>query len=224
MTRSAAQSAQRYPLTEMLGSEANVRLLRELSRYGGQLSAPDLVSRTGLAKATVRIGLMSLERAGVVSVAGSGRAHLYAVQARHPLYAALDSLFEAEERRFEAVLQVIREAAHGCGPELVAAWLYGSVARGEDRLGGDLDIAVVASEDALEMTLAAMRGALRPAGEAFGFAPSVVGLGTNDVARLAGTQDPWWAEIVRDAFVLDGPRPDELARLSRVVSKGQTAA
>ena len=55
--RSSAQSVQRYPLTLMLGTEANLRLLRELSRHGGQLSAPALVARTGLAKTSVWAGL-----------------------------------------------------------------------------------------------------------------------------------------------------------------------
>ena len=49
MARSSPQSAQRYPLTTILGTDATVRLLRELARHGGQLSAPDLMRRSGLA-------------------------------------------------------------------------------------------------------------------------------------------------------------------------------
>jgi len=89
MARSSAQSAQRYPLTVVLGTEANVRLLRELSRHGAQLSAPDLVRRTGLAKTSVWAGLSALEEAGVASVAGTGRSRLYSLQVDHPLRAYL---------------------------------------------------------------------------------------------------------------------------------------
>jgi predicted nucleotidyltransferase len=182
----------------MLGNETNVRLLRELSRHGGQLSAPDLVRRTGLAKTSVWAGLASLEEMDLVSVAGTGRARLYSMRADHPLRGALDTLFEAEERRFEAVLEAVREAARGCGPGVVAVWLYGSLARGEDRPGSDLDVAIVAAEDALADVSDAMRDALHSAGMKLGFRPSVVGI------------DP--ADVARDAVVLLGPRPDELAQ------------
>src|SRR6185295_5950129 len=108
---SAPQSAHRYPLTTILGSEANVRILRELSRHGGQLSAPSLVSRTGLAKTSVWSGLEALVAAGVVMVAGSGRARLCSPPSGRPLRTAPDALFEAEEGRFDAILDAVRAAA-----------------------------------------------------------------------------------------------------------------
>lgn len=219
MARSAAQSVQRYPLTLMLGTEANVRLLREISRHGGQVSAPDLVARTGLAKTSVWAGLASLDEVGIVAVAGTGRARLYSIRVDHPLRPALDGLFEAEERRFDAVLESVRVAARGCGPGVVAVWLYGSVARGEDRPGSDLDIAVVAVDGRVAAIVDAFRDALHPAGEALGFMPSVVELGIADAARLAGERDPWWVGVVRDAVVLFGPRPDEVTRPPRVSGK-----
>jgi predicted nucleotidyltransferase len=219
MGRSNAQSTQRYPLTAILGNETKVRLLRELSRHGGQLSAPDLVRRAGLAKAGVWAGLASLVEMDLVSVAGAGRARLYSMRADHPLHDALNNLFAAEERRFEAVLNAIREAAAGCGSGVKAVWLYGSVARGEDRPGSDLDIAVVAAENDLTNVSDAMRDALYSAGMKLGFKPSVVGIGPSDIARLARERDPWWVKLVRDAFVLLGPSPGSLAKPPRSAGK-----
>jgi hypothetical protein len=60
-----------------------------------------------------------------------------------------------------------------------------------------------------------VRDALHSAGRKLRFKPSVVGLGPRDVARLARERDPWWAELMRDAVVLLGPRPDALARPPR---------
>jgi len=212
-------------LTRILGTEANVRLLRELSRHGGQLSAPSLVARTGLAKTSVWAGLASLAAMGILSVAGTGRARLYSIRADHALRVPLDALFDAEETRFQDILAAIRNAARTCGQELAAVWLYGSVARGEDRPGSDLDLIVVGgAETALPAALDAVRGALHAAGDTLGFTPAVVGLGTGDVARLARERDPWWAELARDALVLSGPRPDELARPPRVTAKKRVAA
>jgi hypothetical protein len=63
----------RYPLTSILGTEANVRLLRELYRHGGQMSAPLLTARTGPAKSSVSTALAALEGIGFVASAGTGR-------------------------------------------------------------------------------------------------------------------------------------------------------
>jgi hypothetical protein len=107
MSRSTPQSSQRYPLTQIFGTEANVRLLRELSLHGGQLSAPSLVSRTALAKGSVRTGLNVLLEFGAVMVTGSGHAQLYALRPEYPLRTAIEALFEAEVARFDSVLRAI---------------------------------------------------------------------------------------------------------------------
>jgi hypothetical protein len=120
MARSSPQSAQRYPLTAILGTEANVRLLRELFRNGGQMSAPLLEGRTGLAKASVWAALAALEGTGIVACAGTGRTHLYSIRADHPLSGCLDALFEAEEARFAAIRDAVRSAAAANGPVVIA--------------------------------------------------------------------------------------------------------
>ena len=218
MPRSSPQSAQRYPLTWLLGTEANVRLLRELSRHGGQLSAPSLVTRTGLAKTSVWAGLTALQQIGVVSVAGTGRALLYSMRPNYMLRASLDALFDAEERRFQAILDSIREAARAWRPQPVAIWLYGSAARGDDRPGSDLDLVVITTRSPSQRELDSVRDALHAAGEALGFAASVVGLGTADIGRLVRERDPWWATVEREAVVITGQRPNEFARRPRTAA------
>ncbi|WP_198038823.1 MarR family transcriptional regulator [Skermanella stibiiresistens] len=233
MTRSSSQSSQRYPLTEIFGSESNVRILRELARHGGQLSAPALVLRTGLAKASVWAGLASLEEAGIVAVAGSARTRLYGFGKNHPLCAAIEAVFEAEEKRFETIFAEIRKITDGFQPRPLAVWLYGSVARGEDKSTSDFDIAIVV-DDIAAFDLPALRDALESAGQALRFTPSLIGLGAKEITRLVEERDPWWAGINREAVVLSGFRPEELApkrqapkrqaRVSATGKSGQTAA
>ncbi|GLR45600.1 hypothetical protein GCM10007880_61180 [Mesorhizobium amorphae] len=211
MARSTAQSALRYPLTIILGTDANVRLLRELSRHGGLLSSPLLADRSGLARASVWSALGTLEGIGIVSSEGTGRARLYRFNDRHPLAAALEALFEQEGLRYSHIRDVIADVVSAVRPNVLAAWIYGSVARGEDRPDSDLDIAVVSSTEKLESALQEIREALRSHGEALGFNPSVVGLTPEDVARLSSTGDPWWKGVEADAFAVFGSRPDELA-------------
>lgn len=225
MPRSSPQSALRYPLTGILGTEANVRILRELFRHGGQLSAPSLVARSGLAKTSVWAGLTALETAGILSAVGTGRVRLYSIQPDHPLREPLHALFEAEERRFQRILAAIRHAAQVCGQPVIAVWLYGSVARGEDRPDSDMDLAIVgAAHTDLTVALAAMGERLRAQAETLGLIPSLTSLHPKDVLRLARSRDPWWTELTRDALVLSGPRPDELASQLRAGPRGRSAA
>jgi DNA-binding transcriptional ArsR family regulator len=216
MARSRPQSAIRYPLTGILGTDANVRVLRELSRHGSELAASALVMRSGLAQSSVREALIALENMGVVEAIGSGRSRLYRLRRNHPLRAILNTLFKAEEERFDAILEAIRMAAEHCGKDVIAVWLYGSVARGQDRPVSDIDLAVVADPKALPRVEQTMRDELHRAQDKLAFVASVVALDLNDVQRLSDENDPWWTAVSRDAFPIVGDRPDGiLARLRR---------
>jgi hypothetical protein len=52
--------------------------------------------------------------------------------------------------------------------------------------------------------------------ERLAFSASVVAVDTDDVLAHDANRDPWWANVVRDATPVVGPRPEELAsRLRR---------
>lgn len=214
MARSAPQSSQRYPLTQVLGTETNVRLLRAFALHGGQLSAPSLVSRTGLAKGSVRSGLNVLLELGAVTVKGSGHAQLYNLRPDYPLRAPVEALFEAESARFQAIYDEIRQAAKNCKPAPIATYVYGSFGRGQDRPDSDLDILVVVDDEASVSTVAyAMREALQEPGERIGFIPSVIGLSLDDVARYMRDAHSYWRGALQTVTVVTGKGPASLARL-----------
>lgn len=211
MARSMAQSALRYPLTIILGTDANVRLLRVLSRHGGLLSASSLADRSGLSRASAWSALGPLEGIGIVSSEGTGKTRLYRFNDTHPLAASLEALFEQEDLRYSNIRAAITDVVSAIRPSVLAAWIYGSVARGADRPDSDLDIALVSSRENLENALQQVREALVPFGERLDFTPSVVGLAPEDVARLSSTDDAWWNGVQADALAVFGSRPDELA-------------
>jgi predicted nucleotidyltransferase len=213
--RASAQSAQHYRLTLILGTDANVRVIRELSRHGGLLSSPLIAARSRLARASVWSALGTLEEIGIVHCEGSGKARLYRIDDRHPLAVPLNALFEAEAARYAGIREAVSAVCAAVRPPVLAAWIYGSVARGEDRLGSDLDLAVVAPAADLELAEHAIRGALAISGEELGFVASLAGLGPDDVARLSREADPWWTGVAADALVVLGPRPGELAKQLR---------
>jgi len=207
MSRPSAQSAQRYPITTIFGTEANVRLVRELATHGGQLSGPDLAVRTKLARASTWRALLSLEKTGIIESTGSGRVRLYNLRTEHPLSVAIAALFEAEEMRFAAIRDAVREAASKNAYGLLAVWIYGSFARGEDHLDSDLDIVIVVEPNNTARAANGIRDALISPGEKLGFAPSVVELERDDIERLAHQRDPWSLGVSADAITVFGVRP-----------------
>ena len=208
MRHSAAQGHLRYPLTRLLGHGGNVRVLRALSAYGGPLSAVQLAREAGLTPQGVRHVLDGLVGQGVVSALGQGRSRLYAVETAHPLAPVLKTLFAAERARWEGLLMRVRDSLEAIEP-VNAAWLYGSVARGEDGPASDIDLALVVEGVPGEVG-EAVRDRLRPLEDELRVTFSVVTLSGADVLERAG-KDSWWDELARDAKVLKGGTPEQVA-------------
>lgn len=202
----APQSVLRFPVSSILGGEANVRVLRELVRHGAELGAPAIAKRAGLSRQHVVRVLNGLAELGVVERVGVGGHPSYRMRRGHPLRSGLEGIFGAEEARFGAVEDAIRSAAAGAE----AVWLYGSVARGDDSAVSDVDVAVVIDSPDVEGVVDGIRARLREREDALGISVSVVGIGPADVVRLSGG-DPWWSSLVREAIPLAGPDPQRLA-------------
>lgn len=196
-----------------------MRLLRELARHGGPLSPRALADRGGLTIQGARRALKRLAALGLADTVGSGDRLLYRLNPVHPLAPALAALFAAEVARVDAVFEALRAAVAARRPPVLAAWLYGSAARGDDATASDVDVAVVFDADrdteaAVEPALNALREALAPVERAQLVTLSLVGLSRDDVRRLS-TGDPWWANVAREAVPLLGPAPSALvARLT----------
>jgi predicted nucleotidyltransferase len=215
--RTQPQSFLRHPLSDAFANPAGVRVLRALVRHGGELSAPMLADRARLTRPSVLAALEHLAALGFVESIGSVRQRLHRFDKAHPLAPALVTLFAAESGRFDTIIEAIRAAAVKAG--VAAAWLYGSVARGEDRPESDFDLAVVASAD-LDAEKSALREALRALETEWRFSASVVALDPADVCRLAQESDPWWQALLAEAVPLAGPDPATLAARLSVQQRG----
>lgn len=206
--RTQPQSFLRQPLSAVFANAASARVLRVLAQHGGELSAPMLAQRSRLTRPSVLAALDHLAALGFVDSIGSVRQRLHRIDNRHPLAPAISALFAAEADRFDRIIEAVQAAATESG--VAAAWLYGSVARGEDRPGSDIDIAIVASTD-LATEKMAVRDALRAFEGELRFSASVVALDAADIRRLAQEGDPWWRALLAEAVPLVGPDPQTLA-------------
>lgn len=210
MRPSAPQSHLRYPLTALFGSPGNVRVLRALAAHGSPLSTSQVVRVAGLTPQGTRLVLDGLLAQGVVAVHGQGRSQVFALDPGAASTPPLTALFAWERSRWAdfdaAIRDVVRRTAG-----IRAAWLYGSLARGQDTPGSDVDLAVIVEADAPSGTADALREALIDAAQPFQSTINAVILAPEDLARRA-PDDRWFTELTRDAKVIVGLQPAEEAR------------
>jgi predicted nucleotidyltransferase len=146
-----------------------------------------------------------------VEAIGQERTVLYRLQSAHPLHRPLAHLFEEEENRVTRVLAALRETATVGEPQALAVWVYGSVARGDDKASSDIDVVLVTSNNDVESASATYKQAVSGMTDAERVTLSVVGLSQADVRRLAAEKDPWWHNLLSDAQPVVGPPPEILA-------------
>ena len=150
-------SAVRYPLDYILGSEANVRLLRVLMReVNASGSVPDVARLAGLTPAGARRALDRLLESGVVECIGSGRTVQFKVRDQEPLIQTLALLFEKEGERYDVLLSSLRNALSGL-PEIRAAWLH----REPTGSGAPMEMSVVADVKAIDWIGEELRARLK---------------------------------------------------------------
>jgi predicted transcriptional regulator len=118
------QNSLRYPLNELLGAEAHVRILRVLANdVDGPITAPNVAERTGLTIPGTHQALKRLLQSGFVVRVGGGRRHLYELNRSDKLIKALLKLFQAEKNRYGALLNSIKKEFEKPVPYPRSAWI-----------------------------------------------------------------------------------------------------
>ena len=158
---SRPQSALRHPLNHVLGTEANVRVLRSVLLSEIPIGVSELARRASLQASGVARVCMRLEDLGVIEAVGRGaRNRQYRRSARYPLGNQLVALFTEERARGDRVLQDIGQAVQGF--PLRAVWIEGPVGLGTDRVEDTLIVGALAeSADVESVRTALWRGLLR---------------------------------------------------------------
>ncbi len=159
---SRRESTLRSPLNDILGTEANVRLLRVLSRTTLPMSATEIASQAAITLSGVGRALGALEQTGIIEFVGVGRRRPIQLRRAHPLAPVLDALFAAEARRVDTIFARIRAAAEAIMPAPRSVWVEGPVARGSDGAGDPVVVGVLAGVKELDATVDALVAALTP--------------------------------------------------------------
>lgn len=130
------------PLDWIFSAPSHAPLLRALKDSAEGMSGRAAARAAGLNHQACKQALDRLEALGVVRRRGSGRTQLLSLDFDNALVrGALLPLFRAE-KEFQAELRGAVKRA--LGKDASIAVLFGSVARGKDRPGSDLDVLLVA--------------------------------------------------------------------------------
>lgn len=146
---------------------------------------------------------------------------LYRLDPRHPLVPALQALYTSEATRTDRVLEAIRAALGAHQGDVLGAWLYGSVARGEDTVHSDLDVAVVIDREPADPVLESIRDALAQVADAEQLTISVVGFSPSEFLAIPSVNPGFWDGLVEDAVPLVGTSPESLAKHLTARAKSQ---
>lgn len=113
----------KYPLNELIGTRAHVRLLRVMANeVEGPLTAVDVAKRAGLTVPGAQKALGKLLRSGFVSRVGGGRKHQYEIRSSDRLMQIIIKLFQAEKNRYERLLAAIKNEIDKMVPPPRAVW------------------------------------------------------------------------------------------------------
>ena len=198
------------PLDQALGTTSKIRVLRLLVNQERTLSAREVARLTGMSLPPVLKSLRDLSALGVIVREETPGQLLCRANRDHLLVrTALGPLFAAEAEWTAGVFTRVRAALTA---DVVAAWFFGSAARGEDSPVSDLDLFVLAaSEPAADRIREALaeRGADWRRELGADLRPVVMTVDAARAQRAAG--NPLLLTAVRDARLVTGVIPKELA-------------
>lgn len=110
---------------------------------GDALHGREIARRTGLPAGTVTRELVKLADAGLLRREKRGNQQIYSANTDHPIFAELASIL----RKTSGLADVLRAALAPEAERLKAAFVFGSLARGDETAGSDVDLMLIGELD-----------------------------------------------------------------------------
>jgi len=206
------------PLDEILGSQANVRLLRVLALRPTPLTAGELAKSALLGRTSIYPALRQLERAGIVEFVGAGSQRLVQLRDRHPLSRILRDVFRFEAHRFEALTHALRDVFTDLPHRPMSAWI--DVTADDAQSGETLRLYVVAHPEELDQITDYLNAHLIDVERKYDIHLAIQGLTRSEVDTLPTTLLANLSSVV----LIAGVPPVALRARSRSAASGSTFA
>ena len=127
---------------------------------GRSFYANEIIARAGSGNGAVQRELAKLEGAGLVKVTRVGNQKHYQVNADAPVFGALHELV----LKTSGLADVLRSSLAPISSGIRAAFVYGSIAKGHDSAGSDIDLMVISDDVAYADLFKVIEGASRRLG------------------------------------------------------------
>lgn len=204
------------PLNRILGTEANVRLLRALTHARTPVAAGELARRARLSRTNIYPALAALERTGIVEFVGAGARRQVRFRSKHPLSHALLHLFTAEERRVESLTAELCKTLDEASPRAISLWLEDW---GEDGVETNDSAALYVLADPKSLTgiLDSVSESIATVERAHGINLEIRGVTRSELESWSRTAK----ERLKEAILLYGVPPTAFASKEQRLSRGQ---
>lgn len=140
-------------LEQLLGNKASISILRALYRYKGKVfTIRGLADSSDVSVNETALTVEKLSKFGIVKIQPVGRAHQVTLNEKsYILNKIMEPIFIAESKTLDELIPVLKK--HLSTKKILAAAIFGSVAKGEEKEDSDMDLLVI-SDDFFHATLA----------------------------------------------------------------------
>ena len=161
MKKRAKQPTRRGGLADALFSSTQLRVLGLLfGQPDRSFYATELIRLVGAGSGAVQRELQRLEQSGLVTVRRVGTQKHYQADESSPLFTEIRAIVQ----KTVGLVEPLRTALAPFAARIVAAFVYGSVAKKRDTAASDIDLMVVSDS----VSYSELFGVLEPVGEQLG--------------------------------------------------------
>jgi len=184
------------PLDDILSSRIKVRILRLFSRTRGSYSGREVARLIAYSHNPTIQALKELESQGLLKRRSIGASHEYTLNEEHLLVGgALLKTFDVERN---ALLEMAKIFEEQIGKDFERVIIFGSVARGEERLDSDVDLLIIirdgADTEAVEEKVNEATG-LVMAASGNPVSPVLISRGEYEKRKNAKTRRGMWRDV-----------------------------
>jgi len=132
--------------------------------------------------------LRSLEQSGILQMRKDGRRTYFKAEARSPIFRELQSIFE----KTVGLIPTLRDAFRPFAEKIVCAFVYGSIARHQERATSDVDLMVIGT-----VGLADLAPSLREAEKRLGREVNVTNYSIEEFRKKAEEGDHFLTTVLK---------------------------
>ena len=201
----------RKPLDDIFQTPSSIKVLRVLAKSELDLTGRQIADMAGLNPQTCQNTLDRLNDLRLLAVRRVGRAYLYRLKSNNAIVnQMLAPLFNTEKNLLANELTKVANRLEGTA---IAVILFGSVARGEEEPGSDIDLAVIVQDpETREAAQGLGDEILDELADVTGVVPTIIVWSKDEFKERYDSGDGLARSLLEEGRVVMGPPVYEILR------------